>query len=390
MLKKICVLTASRADYGLLKPLIKKINMIDKFDVRIVVTGAHLSPEFGLTYKEIENDGFKIDERIEILLSSDTTTSISKSMGLAMISFADYFGRLEPDLLIILGDRYESLAVSIVAMNQQVPIAHFHGGETTEGVIDESIRHSITKMSYLHFTSTEKYRERVIQLGENPNRVFNVGALGIENIKQEQLMTKEELEVSLEFSLQEPYAIVTYHPVTLDKSSSQDQIKNLLDAIKEISGLRFIFTKGNSDADGRVINEMIDSFVSENSNCKSFVSLGLTRYLSAIKYAEVVIGNSSSGIIEVPSFHIPTINIGDRQRGRLQSKSVINCNTDVESITKAMKLARTNSFKEKITNIINPYEKESTSTTIVEILVNKLLHSDIDIKKKFYDIDILE
>ena len=277
-----------------------------------------------MTYKEIEKDGIKIDEKIEILLSADTPSAISKSMGLAMISFADYFEKLKPDMLIVLGDRYETLAIATVAMNKRIPIAHLHGGETTEGAIDESIRHAITKMSYLHFTSTEEYRNRVIQLGEDPERVFSVGAIGIENILNEKLMSKLELEKSINFVLDKPYAIVTFHPVTLEENNSKEQVKELLDSLDTFNDMKFIFTKANADSGGRVINEMIDNYVNSHENAVAFNSLGLTRYLSALKYCTMVIGNSSSGLLEVPSFGIPTINIGDRQKGRLQADSIIN------------------------------------------------------------------
>lgn len=380
-------MTATRAEYGLLKPIINKLNKVSGFDIRVVVTGAHLSPEFGLTYKEIEKDGINIDEKIEILLSADTPSAISKSMGLAMIGFADYFSESIPDLLIVLGDRYETLAVATVAMNQRIPIAHLYGGEATEGLIDESIRHSITKMSYLHFTSTEEYRKRVIQLGESPLRVFNVGAIGIENIKQNEYMSKHDLSKSLNLSLDRPYAVVTFHPVTLEHHSSESQIVELLKAISKHDEMNFIFTKGNSDAHGRIINSMIDEFVKGKENCVAVTSLGLKRYLTAIRHCHMVIGNSSSGIIEVPSFKAPTINIGDRQKGRIQADSIINCTPDYDSILTAIDKANDFEFREKIQLVNNPYEKENTTSSIVSIIVDFLLNEKIDIKKKFYDLN---
>ncbi|MGF7400330.1 UDP-N-acetylglucosamine 2-epimerase [Thermoanaerobacterium thermosaccharolyticum] len=389
-MKKISILTATRAEYGLLKPIIKKLKEVPDFDVRIVVTGAHLSPEFGLTYKEIEQDGIDIDEKIEILLSADTPSAISKSMGLAMISFADYFSKLNPDLLVVLGDRYETLAVCCAAMNQRIPIAHLYGGETTEGAIDESIRHAITKLSYLHFTSTDEYRKRVIQLGENPERVFCVGAIGIENILNEQLMSKSELEKAINYKLDKPYAIVTFHPATLDESTSANQFEALLDACKKHKDMKFIFTKANADVDGRIINKKIDEFVAESDNAISFESLGTKRYLSAVKYSSMVIGNSSSGLIEAPSFGIPTINIGDRQKGRLQATSVINCEPITEEIDKAINLALTEEFKNKSRNTINPYGDGNTSMKIVEVLKDFLLGDKINLKKKFYDLEVCE
>ncbi|WP_130805870.1 UDP-N-acetylglucosamine 2-epimerase [Senegalia massiliensis] len=388
MKKIISILTATRAEYGLLKPIIEKLNSIEEFDVRVVATGAHLSSEFGLTYKEIEQDRVIIDERIEILLSSDTPSSISKSMGLAMISFADYFEKLNPDMLIVLGDRYETFAVSTVAMNQRIPIAHLYGGETTEGAIDESMRHAITKLSYLHFTSTEKYRKRVIQLGENPERVFSIGAIGIENVLNQKLMNKSEVEKSIEFMLEKPYAIVTFHPVTLEGDNSKEQIKELLSACRLYEDIKFIFTKANADSNGRVINKMIDEFVDNNDNAIAFTSLGMIRYLSALKYCSMVIGNSSSGLVEAPSFGVPTINIGDRQKGRIQSDSVINCKPYKDDIKNAIDLALTQEFKIKAKNTINPYGDGNTSSKIVEIIKNFVINDKINLKKKFYDCEV--
>lgn len=386
MRKKICVLTATRAEYGLLKPIIRKLQSVQEFDVHVAVTGAHLSPEFGLTYKEIEKDGIAIDEKIEILLSADTPSAVSKSMGLAMIGFADYFERLEPDLLVVLGDRYETLAVAAVAMNQRIPIAHLYGGEATEGLVDESIRHSITKMSHLHFTSTEKYRKRVIQLGEEPSRVFNVGAIGVENIKNEKLMTKSELEKSIGWTLDKPYGIVTFHPVTLENNSSGEQISHLLKALELNQEYQYIFTKGNSDVAGRVINKILDEYVSTHPNCKVFMSLGTIGYLSAVKHCSFVIGNSSSGIVEVPSFKIPTINIGDRQKGRIQANSVINCEPEYKDIDLSIKKAMSSDFRKKLAHIKNPYEKENTGDGIVNTIRAFMSEDRLDIKKRFYDL----
>lgn len=387
MKKKISILTATRAEYGLLKPIISKLNKVKEFEVKIVVTGMHLSPEFGLTYQEIEEDGFEIDQKIEILLSADTPSSISKSMGLAMISFADYFDKVNPDLLIVLGDRYETFAVVTVAMNQRIPIAHIHGGEITEGAIDDAIRHSITKLSYIHFTSTEEYRKRVIQLGENPNNVYNVGAIGNENIMNEKLLSKEELEAVLGFSLSKPYIVVTFHPVTLE-NSSEEQIKSLLEVCKEYSHINFIITKANADTDGRIINKYIDIYSRENNNIFSFASLGMIKYLSALKYALLVMGNSSSGLIEAPSFGIPTINIGNRQKGRIQAKSIINCDSTRESIKNALNIALDDNFLSKARKTINPYQNANTSDKIVEIIKKYTINKKININKKFYDIEV--
>ncbi len=388
MKKVISILTATRAEFGLLKPLISKLNTNEQFDIRIVATGAHLSPEFGLTYKEIEEAGFKIDEKIEMLLSSDTPSSISKSMGIAMISFADYFQRLNPDLLIVLGDRYETLAVCMTAMNEKIPIAHLYGGETTEGAIDESIRHAITKLSYLHFTSTEDHKNRVIQLGENPNRVYNVGALGIENIANERLLTKQELLESLNINLKNKYSVVTFHPVTLENNSAKEQAIALLESLKSTKDMDFIVTKSNADADGRVINKLIDDYASENENIFSFTSLGLIRYLSSLKYCEMVIGNSSSGLTEAPSFKVPTINIGNRQKGRTQADSIINCEPIKSEILNAIELAKSDNFKTIAQNTINPYGDGITSEKISKVIEEFLGSEKIDLKKSFYNLNL--
>lgn len=386
MKKKICVLTATRAEYGLLRPLIQRLREEESFDVRVVVTGAHLSPEFGLTYREIEQDNISIDKKIEILLSSDTSSSISKSMGLALLGFAEYFADLTPDLLLVLGDRYETLAVSCVALNQRIPIAHIYGGETTEGAVDEAYRHAITKLSFLHFTSTEQYRKRVIQLGEDPLRVFNVGALGVENILKESMLEKGDLERSLGFSLGEQYVVVTYHPVTLENETSAVGFKELLNALDRFPHLSILFTKANADTDGRIINEMIDNYVASHSNSIAFASLGMRRYLSAVKFSVAVIGNSSSGIVEVPSLHVPTINIGDRQKGRLMADSIINCKAMAESIIEAMYYAFSEECKERLKNLNNPYGDGKSSELIVNNLKAYIINDLIDIKKPFYNL----
>lgn len=386
-MKKICVITGTRAEYGLLKPLIQKINNDECLELQLVVTGMHLSPEFGLTYKEIEQDGFEITERNEMLLSSDTPNGITKSIGLGIIGFADIFTRLTPDMIVILGDRYEALAAATAAMIHRVPIAHIHGGEVTEGVIDESIRHAITKMSMLHFTSTETYRNRVIQLGEQPDRVFCVGALGVENIKTQKLMNKKELEDSIGFKLDKPYIMVTFHPVTLENNTAKEQFENLLSVLDRMQEYQIIFTKANSDTDGRTINQRIDEYVSNNKKrAVAFISLGMVRYLSALQYCEMVVGNSSSGILEVPSFHIPTVNIGDRQKGRVKGKSIIDCGSTQKEILNAIHTAQGMNRDRVLQNEQNPYEGEKTSETILNSMKYHL-QSGIDIKKHFFDIE---
>lgn len=392
-MKQICILTSTRAEYGLLKNIIVKLEKVPEFETKVVVTGMHLSPEFGLTYREIENDEIKIDKKIEILLSADSQSAVSKSMGLALIQFANYFEESTPDLLLVLGDRYETLAVCIAAMNQRIPIAHLHGGETTEGAIDEAVRHAITKMSYLHFTSTEEYRKRVIQLGESPDRVFCVGATGVENAKTQVLMSREDLGRNLAFDLREKYAVVTFHPVTLEKRNEIEQIEELLIALEHVIKAetfickKIIITKANADAGGRKINQLIDEFASKHSeNILAVESLGMRRYLSALKYCAMVIGNSSSGLLEAPSFQIPTINIGDRQKGRIKASSVIDCEATHDEIIKAIKYACTDEFRKVAKETVNPYGAGDTSDKISEILREHLFQNKINLMKKFYDI----
>ena len=386
-MKRIGIMTGTRAEYGLLKPLMQEINKDNDLELYLIVSGMHLSPEFGMTYQEIEEDGFEINAKVEMLLSSDSPAGISKSIGLGVIGFADEFQRADLDMLILLGDRYEALSAAICAMVMRIPIAHLHGGELTEGAIDEGIRHSITKMSYLHFTSTEQYRNRVIQLGENPERVFYVGALGVENIKKINLMTKEELERSIHFEIDENTVIVTYHPVTLENNTVEEQFLNLLEVLDRNPKIRMIFTKANADTNGRIVNELIDKYAAQNSErACAFVSLGQKRYLSALKYCRIVIGNSSSGIIEAPSFGKPIINIGDRQKGRICADSVINCGYTQQEIQQAMETALTKEFENKARNCRNPYEKENTAANIISVIKDYLLNDKIKLKKGFYDI----
>ncbi|MGH2016617.1 UDP-N-acetylglucosamine 2-epimerase [Aerococcus urinaeequi] len=386
-MKKICIVTGTRSEYGLLYPLIKRIYEDEEVELQLIVTGTHLSPEFGMTVKLIEFDGFPISERIEILLSSDTAVGISKSIGLGMISFGEAYERLQPDMIVLLGDRFEMLAASIAALISKIPISHIHGGELTEGAYDDSIRHSITKMSTLHFTSTEEYRKRVIQLGELPERVYNVGALGIENIRNMELLTKEELSDKLKFKIDDTLLLVTYHPVTLEKDSSVLQFEELLKALEDFKGTIF-FTRANADNGGRAINKMLDEFVNNHSNkVKAFSSMGQLQYLSAMKSADIVIGNSSSGIIEAPSFKVPTINIGNRQKGRIQSDSVINASCTQQDINQAIKLALSKSFKEKVNSANNPYEKDNVANNII-LIIKKALKNSLSIKKQFFDIEM--
>ena len=384
--RKICVVTGTRAEYGLLYWLMKEIEADKELQLQLIVTGMHLSPEFGLTYKEIENE-FKIDKKIEMLLSSDTSVGISKSMGLAQISFAESYEELKPDIVIVLGDRYEILSAASAAMVSCIPIAHLHGGETTEGAFDESIRHSITKMSHLHFTATQEYRNRVIQLGEHPSRVFNVGGMGIENIKRLKFLTKDEFEKSIDFKLNKKNILVTFHPVTLENSTAKEQFQELLDVVDELEDTNIIFTKANSDTDGRVINQMIDEYVSKNSDKSvGFTSLGQLRYLSAIQYVDAMVGNSSSGLLEAPSFKIGTINIGDRQKGRLKAQSIIDCEPNRASISEAFDKIYSQNFQNNLHEIINPYGDGCASKKIIEEI--KKIDFENILKKSFFDLKV--
>jgi len=383
--RKICVVTGTRAEYGLLYWLMKEIQKDANLKLQLIVTGMHLSPEFGLTYKEIQKD-FHIDKKVQMLLSSDTSISINKSMGLAQIGFADVYDELKPDIVVVLGDRYEIFSAVSSAMIARIPIAHLHGGETTEGAFDEAIRHSITKMSHLHFTATDEYKNRVIQLGEYPDRVFNVGGMGIENIKRLKLLTKEAFEKSIDFKLNKKNILVTFHPVTLENSTAKEQFQNILDVINELIDTNIIFTKANSDTDGRVINSMIDEYVSQHKyKSVAFTSLGQLRYLSALQYVDVMVGNSSSGLIEAPSFKIGTINIGDRQKGRIMADSVICVNNSYDNIKNGFAKLYSKKFQKKLRDVCNPYNNGKASKKIVTILKSIEL-KDI-IKKSFFDLE---
>jgi GDP/UDP-N,N'-diacetylbacillosamine 2-epimerase (hydrolysing) len=382
--RKICVVTGTRAEYGLLYWLMKEINANKDLELQVIVTGMHLSEEFGNTYQQIEKDGFTINKKVDLSLKSDTELEISKSMGIGMIGFADAFNELQPELLVVLGDRFEIFSAVSAAMVAKIPVAHLHGGETTEGVFDESIRHSITKMSHLHFTATEIYRNRVIQLGEHPRRVFNVGGLGIENIYKLKLLSKNEFEKSIDFKLGDKNILVTYHPVTLEKSTSKVQFQALLDSINELKNTKIIFTKANSDTDGRVINDMIDNYVAQHDNTISFTSMGQLNYLSALQLMDAVVGNSSSGLLEAPSFKIGTIDIGDRQKGRIKASSVISCLPSKNSIDSAFEKLYSEDFQSIVNNTKNPYENGDASRSIMNIIKDFNLIGIL--KKTFYDL----
>jgi GDP/UDP-N,N'-diacetylbacillosamine 2-epimerase (hydrolysing) len=381
-MRKICVVTGTRSEYGLLYWIIKEIESRPELSLQLVVTGMHLSPEFGLTIQNIEKDGFKIRGKVEMLLSSDTAVGISKSMGLGMISFADVLAECKPDIMLVVGDRFEIFSAVSTAMIARIPVAHCHGGEITEGAIDESIRHAITKMSHLHFVSCNEYRNRVIQMGEQPEMVYNVGGLGLENINKIVLLDKQTFEESIQFILGDLAAMVTFHPVTLDNESAEYQFGELLYSFSQFPRLRLIFTKANADADGRIINKMIDNFVQNNSErACAFVSLGQLRYLSALKHVNVVIGNSSSGLLEAPSFGIPTVNIGDRQKGRIIAASVIQCDNQREQIISGIRKATDDSFRAFCKSVKNPYDNGNASEKIITVL--KTIELESLSRKKF-------
>lgn len=385
-MRKIAIFTGTRAEYGLLYWIIKGLHESHEAELQLFVGGMHLSPEFGKTITQIEADGFPVTEKLEFLLSSDTPVGIAKSMGLALIGAADALERSKPDLLVVLGDRFESMAICQAAMVAQIPIAHIHGGETTEGVIDEAVRHSITKMSHLHFTATEEYKQRVIQLGENSLKVFNVGAPGIDSIKALDLLSVETLSESLQFDLTDaPYMVVTYHPVTLSRDGAVEDLKQLLAALRLNPEHKFLITYPNADTHGRALIPLLQEFESElRGRVLLSQSLGQLRYLSAIKYCDLVIGNSSSGLIEAPTFKVPTVNIGDRQKGRIAGDTVISCDGKSDSIQNAINEALSNSFKEKCCSSINLYGEGDSSNKILNVILNENL--DVLVFKSFFDI----
>lgn len=383
-IEKICIVTGSRAEYGLLKWLIKDIKNLENLEIILIATGSHLSHEFGFTINEIIKDGFNVNEKVDILLSTDTPNAISKSVGIGVMGFADKFEHYKPDLLLILGDRYEIYSAAIAAMIARIPIAHIHGGESTEGAIDEAIRHSITKISHLHFVASNEYRNRVIQLGEDPSRVFNVGALGIDGIKRLKLRTKEKLEKLIGFQFGLRNLLVTFHPVTLENDSSEKHINELLESINEFEEINFIFTMPNADMNSRIIYENIEKFCKKSKNAFCFKSLGQLNYFSCLKFVDGVIGNSSSGIIEVPSFLKGTINIGNRQTGRLKSKSIIDCNPSKLEIKKAINKLYSKNFQDSLKYVINPYGDGEASKKIIEKIKN--INLDGILIKKFYDL----
>lgn len=383
-MRKICVITGTRAEYGLLRWIMQGIKDDPELRLQIIATGMHLSPEFGLTYQSIEEDGFYIDRKVEMLTSSDTPVGITKSMGLGMIGFADALNELDPDLIVVLGDRFEIFSAVSAALLARIPVAHIHGGESTEGVIDESIRHSITKMSHLHFVSAEEYRRRVIQLGEQPERTHLVGAPGIDGIKRLKLLDRVQLEESLDFKLGSKSLLITFHPVTLEKATAGDQFEELLASLALLKDTQLIFTMPNADTDGRELIKLVENFVSRHPNAKSYTSLGQLRYLSCLAQVDGVVGNSSSGLLEAPSFRKGAVNIGDRQRGRLQAESVINCEPNRESISAALRRLYSDEFQSNLQCVKNIYGEGGASDAIVSI-VKKTSLDDI-VKKNFFNI----
>lgn len=385
-MRKICIFTGTRAEYGIMSRLFRMIADDPELQLQVIATNMHLSPEFGLTYKEIEADGFHIDKKVEMLLSSDTANGTVKSMGLATIGFADALEDLKPDLAVILGDRYEMLCAAQACLIYNIPIAHIAGGGITEGAYDDAIRHCITKMAHLHFTSTEEHRNRVIQLGEQPNRVFWSGSLGVNNIRNEEIMPLDELEDSIKFQLGNKFLLVTFHPTTMENGSAEDQCEALLNALSEINAdYQLLFTLPNSDTNGRIITAKVKEYVAKHPKTAfAITSLGKKRYYSALKYATAVIGNSSSGLIEAPIFNIPTLNIGNRQEGRTRCESIIDVPATYKMIKEGLRKAISDEYQEIAAKVNSPYEKAGS----VELVFNTIKSYPLDgiTKKKFYDL----
>lgn len=384
MKRRVCVVTGTRAEFGLLQRLMGLIQDHEALELQVIATGMHLSPEFGLTYREIEAAGFSIDRKIECLLSADTSSAVAKSMGLGLIGFADAYAALQPDLLVVLGDRFEILSAVSAALVSRIPVAHLHGGETTEGAFDEGIRHAITKMSHLHFVAADEYRNRVIQLGEQPERVFQVGGLGVDNITRLPLLSREALEESLGCTLARRNLLITFHPVTLEQATSEQQMQELLAALAVLPDTRLIFTLPNADTDSRVLIRMVQVFVATHEQARAYTSLGQLRYLSLMREVDAVVGNSSSGLAEAPSFRIGTINIGDRQRGRLKADSVIDCPPEREAIGQALAQLYSEDFQTSLAGVRNPYGEGGAAEHILRVISDYPL--DDILKKSFHDL----
>lgn len=385
MVTKACVVTATRAEYGLLKPLIEALNQSDSYQLQLLVTGTHLSTEFGMTWKSIEEDGYKIDAKVEMLLSSDTPVGVSKSLGVMCMGLADAFESLQPDFIIILGDRYEMVGVATIANLFSIPVVHIHGGEITQGALDDSFRHAITKLSHLHFASTAEYRQRIIQLGERPDKVFEVGAIGVDNIRNMKLLSRNDLSESIDLDISQPYFLVTYHPATVGSSDVNIEIDNLMLALLSVPNSQSIITMSNADVGGRLINRRLEHWQGKYpKRIALFTSLGQLRYLSAVKHCLAVVGNSSSGIVEAPSLKRPTVNIGNRQKGRTQAESVINCAVNTSDIAHALNIAVSEEFQMKAKQVINPYGEGEATPKIMSQL-KKIDWSNIT-DKEFYNL----
>lgn len=388
-MKKIAVVTATRAEYGLLAPLIKQLRVYETatFTTELIVTGTHLSASYGNTIQEILADNIRIDHIIKISVESESELDISRNQADALIKFTELFLHEKYKAVILLGDRYETLSIAIAAGNTRIPIFHLCGGDTTEGAIDEWIRHSITKISYLHFPTNNKSRDRIIQLGEAPERIFNYGSTSIDNIINQAVLSKKEALNSIGL-IECRYAVCTYHPVTLEDAQTDELMQQFLSAIANFPDIEFIVTKSNADQGGARINNLLDMAEKKINNLHVFYSLGVTCYLSLMRYAEFVLGNSSSGIIEAPAFKIPTIDIGNRQRGRLRCESIINCNSDTESIVAAINTVNTTEFRNTCNTVVSAYGDGHAAKQIAEKVIETIMNTDIDLKKKFYDIGV--
>ncbi len=383
MKRLICVITSTRADYGLLRWLMQGIQDDPKLQLQVLVTGMHLSPEFGLTWQAIADDGFAIDSKVDLLLSGDSPAAVAKSMGLGLIGFADAFAGLRPDLIVLLGDRFEIFAAAAAALVARIPVAHLHGGETTEGAFDEAFRHSITKMSQMHFVAHGDYRRRVLQLGEDPAKVWVVGGLGVDTLRRTQLLDRTSLEATLGMSLGLRNLLVTFHPSTLEEGGARAQMQALLDALAQRSDTQLIFTLPNADTQGRELGAMIRAFASQHPNAHVFASLGHVRYLSCVAQVDGVVGNSSSGLLEVPSFRKGTVNIGDRQRGRLKAPSVIDCDPTAAAISQALDRLYAPQFQQVLASTVNPYGDGGASEKVLAVIRDIPLSGLV--KKPFHD-----
>jgi GDP/UDP-N,N'-diacetylbacillosamine 2-epimerase (hydrolysing) len=385
-MRKICLFTSTRADWGLLRGVAESMCEHADLELQLLVSGSHLSSKFGMTVSEIEDAGFEITARVDILKYDDSAQGVCRTMGAALPGYSDALEEMKPDLIVVLGDRYEALCVAVAAQISRIPVAHVHGGETTEGAVDEAFRHAITKMSQIHFPVCDEYRNRVIQLGEHPNRVFNVGALGVENIRKVSMLEREELSQSIGFSLDCPFFLVTFHPVTLEHATAGKQLDELLVALEQFPEHRVLLTKANADTEGQLINDRLDAYVAEHSGrCLAVTSLGLQRYLSAMRLCAAVVGNSSSGILEAPSFHVPTVNIGDRQKGRIRARSILDCEPNRASIQSALHLALSPEFIQSLEGLSSPFEQQNTALSIVRHLATVDLQEIV--KKSFHDIN---